>query len=199
MYTRVITITEADDIDGGIAFIRDTVTPLLRQQHGYRGLTASADRAGRTLGVLSIWETEADREASNSAVAKARQEGLRVIGGDLRMENFELLVDEIATPPSPGSALMVTRVSMDPGKVEENLAFFKSDVLPRITGHSGFLALRNMMNRESGEGLVGAAWSDESSMKAAAEEALARRPEGNARGVTFGEVSFREIVLTDRP
>ena len=199
MYTRVITITEADDIDGGIAFIRDTVVPLLRQQHGYRGLTASADRAGRTVGVMSMWDTEPDREASNSAVAKARQEGLGVIGGDLRVENFELLVDEIATLPSPGSALMVTRVSMDPAKVEENLAFFNSDVLPRITGHSGFLALRNMMNRETGEGLVGAAWSDQASMKSAAEEALARRPEGNARGVTFGEVSFREIVLTDRP
>ena len=199
MYTRVITITEADDIDGGIAFIRDTVVPLLRQQHGYRGLTVSTDRAGRTVGVLSMWETEADRDASNSAVAKARQEGLGVIGGDLRVENFELLVDEIATLPAPGSALMVTRVSMDPAKVEENLAFFKSDVLPRITAHSGFLALRNMMNRETGEGLVGAAWSDEASMKSAAEEALARRPEGNARGVTFGDVSFREIVLTDRP
>jgi heme-degrading monooxygenase HmoA len=199
MYTRVVTITGAENIDGGVAFIRDTVVPLMRQQHGYQGLTVSADRAGHVVGVLSMWDTEGDREASDGAVAKARQEGLGVIGGDLRVENFELVVEEIAEAPAPGSALMVTRVSMDPAKVDENLTFFQSDVLPRIKGHSGFRALRNMVNRKTGEGLVGAVWSDEASMKSAAEEALARRPEGVARGVTFGETSFREIVLADRP
>jgi heme-degrading monooxygenase HmoA len=199
MYARVVTITGAEDIDGGVAFVRDTAVPLLRQQHGYRGLTASADRAGRVVGVLSLWETEADRDASDSALVKARQEGLGVMGGELRVENFEQVVVEIAAKPVPGSALMVTPVGMDPAKVDENLAFFTTEILPRITSLPGFRALRHMINRQTGEGMVGATWDDEASMRSAADAALARREEGIARGVSFGEVSFREIVLADLP
>jgi hypothetical protein len=29
--------------------------------------------------------------------------------------------------------------------------------------------------------------------------AMARRPEGEARGVNFGEISYREILLMDMP
>ena len=126
------------------------------------------------------------------------QEGLDIIGGDLTVETFEQLVAEVGDqPPGPGSALMVTRISMDPAKVDENLAFFKSDVLPRIKASTGFQAARNMINRETGEGLVGSAWANQEAMKAASAEAMARREEGTARGVSFGETSYREILFTD--
>ena len=88
---------------------------------------------------------------------------------------------------------------MDPSKIDENLAFFKSEIAPRIAAAPGFRALRNMMDRKTGRGVVGSAWADEDAMKNAAEQAQARRPEGEARGVNFGEVSYREIVFTDMP
>lgn len=121
-----------------------------------------------------------------------------VIGGDLTVETFEQLVAEVGDqPPGPGSALMVTPISMDPAKVDENLAFFKSDVLPRIKASAGFQAVRNMINRETGQGLVGSAWASQDAMKAASAEAMARREEGVARGVNFGETSYREILFAD--
>ena len=36
MFTRVVSFNGAQDIDGGVEFLRETVTPLLRQQKGYR-------------------------------------------------------------------------------------------------------------------------------------------------------------------
>ena len=116
----------------------------------------------------------------------------------MKIENFEQLVTEVGQPPpGPGSALMVTRISMDPGKIDENIAFFKSDVAPRIMALSGFQGLRNMINRDTGEGIVGTAWSDQEALKRAADDARSRRDEAVARGVNFGEVSFREIVLAE--
>ena len=88
---------------------------------------------------------------------------------------------------------------MDLGKLEENTAFFQQEVLPRIKAAPGFRALRNMINPQTGEGLSGAIWDDEQTMRAAAEAAMARRPEAQSRGVTFGETSYREIVLVDMP
>ena len=197
MHTRLVTFTGAKNIDGGIAYVRDQVLPVLKTQKGFRGTTVSTDRANGVLGILSLWETEADRDASDSALAKARQEGLGIVGGDLTVETFEELLAEIKEVPSPGSALMVTRVSMDPAKVDENFAFFKSEVLPKIKANAGFQAIRNMMNRKTGQGAVGVVWASADAMKGAAVEAEARRPEGIARGVSFDDVSFREIVFVD--
>ena len=197
MHTRVLTFTGAKNIDGGVDYLRQKVVPLLKEQKGYRGVTASVDRSGGVFGILSLWETESDREASESALAKARQEGLDIIGGELTVETFEQLLSEVADPPGPGSALMVTRISMDPAKIDENLAFFKSDILPRIKANAGFQAVRNMIDRKAGHGLVGTVWANQDAMKAAAAEAQSRRQEGIARGVSFGDVSYREILFAD--
>jgi heme-degrading monooxygenase HmoA len=197
MHTRVLTFTGAKNIDDGVAFVRDNAVPVLQEQNGYRGITASADRDGGVLGVLSLWETEADRQASFAPLAELRQQGLDMVGGELKVESFEELVVEMASPPAVGSALMVTRISMDPAKVDENLGFFKSEVVPRITAAPGFLALRNMMDRKTGRGLVGSAWAGQDAMKNAAAQGQARRDEGRARGVNFDEDSYREIVFAD--
>ena len=198
MHTRVVNFAGAKDIDAGIRLLQDKVLPAMKNQKGYRGLTASADRAGGLLGVLSLWDTAEDREASDSVLAPFRQEAAEVIGGEMKIENYELLMSEVGQePPRPGSALMVTRISMDPGKVDENLAFFKSDVAPRIKASEGFRGLRNMMNRATGEGIVGTAWSDQEALNRAADDAQTRRDEATARGVRIGERSMREIVLVD--
>jgi heme-degrading monooxygenase HmoA len=197
MHTRVLTFTGAKNIDDGVAFVRDTAVPVLGEQKGYRGVTASADRAGGVLGVLSLWESEADRDASFGPLAELRQQGLDVVGGELTVDSFEQVVEEVASPPTVGSALMVTRISMDPSKVDENLGFFRSEIVPRIKAAPGFRALRNMIDRKTGRGIVGSAWADQDAMKNAAAEAHARRDEGRARGVSFDEDSYREIVFAD--
>jgi heme-degrading monooxygenase HmoA len=198
MNVRVVTTTGAKDIDAGVTFLQEKALPVLNAQKGYRGCTASADRAGGVFAVLTVWETPADRDASDSALASIRQEAMGVIGGEVKVENFEQLVTEVGqTPPGPGSALMVTRISMDPGKIDENIAFFKSEIAPRIKATPGFQGLRNMINRDTGDGIVGTAWSDQEALKRAADEAMTRRAEATGRGVKFVETSFREIVLAD--
>ncbi len=197
MHTRVLTFTGAKNIDGGVDFLRQKVVPVLNEQKGYRGVNASADRSGAVLGILSLWETESDRDASDNALADVRQEALDLVGGELTVETFEQLLAEVASPPGPGSALMITPISMDPAKIDENLAFFKSDVLPRIKANAGFQAVRSMINRKTGHGLVGTAWANPDAMKAAAAEAESRRQEGIARGVSFGDVSYREVLFSD--
>lgn len=197
MYARVVTFTGVNDIDGAIGTVQETVLPLLSSQRGYKGLSISADRSAGVLGALSLWESEAARDASESALAKIREETARQFGTSVTVETFEERVLEMARPPQVGSRLMLTRISMDPAKADEILGMFKSQVLPDIKATAGFRALRNMMNPATGEGLVGTVWDDEASMKAASDAAMARRAEGTARGVTFGDTSYREILLLD--
>jgi hypothetical protein len=74
MFTRVLTFRGAENIDDGVGVVRENV-PVLRELKGYRGVNASADRDGGVFGILSLWETEADRDASLDALAGARQQG----------------------------------------------------------------------------------------------------------------------------
>jgi heme-degrading monooxygenase HmoA len=196
MFTRVVQFAGAKDIDGGVAYVRDTVTPVLRQQNGFCGVTASADRSAGVFGVLTLWETEADRDASESAMVKVRDEGAKVIGGEMTVELYEEMVLEIVGPPKEGASLLIRRVSMDPAKIDENLDFFKETVLPQIKASPGLIAVRNMINRSTGDGVVGTVWSDAASMDAAAEAAQQRQGQAAGR-VSFGDQSKREVLFVE--
>jgi len=198
MHCRVVTFRGATDIDAGTGFVHEKVIPAIRDQKGYRGLSASADRSHGVLGVVTMWDTEAERDASWDALARLRREGLATVGGDVSVDNYELMLQVIGdTPPEPGSCLMLLPVSMEPARVDEHLASFRSQVLPEITAAPGFRAVRLLMNRETGSGITGTAWSDASAMAAAAATAESRRAGAAASGVLFGQPSYRKIVAGD--
>jgi heme-degrading monooxygenase HmoA len=197
MYTRVVTLSGVQDADALLSHLQDTALSALRGQKGYKGFSVSADRAAGVIGTLSMWETAADRDASDSALAKLREDAAAKFASDMQVDSFEDRVLEMSQPPAVGTRLMVTRISMDPAKVDETLERFKQEVLPQIKAAPGFRSLRSIINPQTGEGMVGSIWDDEQSMQAAAEAAMARRPEATARGVNFGETNYREIIFVD--
>jgi hypothetical protein len=83
--------------------------------------------------------------------------------------------------------------------VEENHEFFRTTVLPMIEASEGFVGARQLINRATGDGLVGTVWADAAALDAAAQVADERRPLGEARGITFGEQTKREILFVDLP
>ena len=197
MYVRLSTIKGATDIDAGIRFLGEKVVPELQQQRGFRGVTASADRPGGIVGVVSLWDTEQDMAASESVATKVRQEALGVIGGDVTVETFEQVVADIGDPPpAVGCCLRVIRTKMDPARIDDNIEFFRSEIVPRIKATPGFRGVRNLIDRASGHGVVGTLWEDEESMKAADAAAELRRQEAASRGVEFGEMGTRVLLFS---
>jgi hypothetical protein len=121
MYARVLTFSGVNDIDAGVRFMQETAQPLVRSQRGYQGMTASADRSAGILGVLALWETEADRDASESALGKTREEARGLLGAELTVATLEEMAVEVGRAPQVGSPLMLTRISMDPARIDENV------------------------------------------------------------------------------
>ncbi|HLX89273.1 MAG TPA: hypothetical protein VKR22_12560 [Acidimicrobiales bacterium] len=197
MYTRLLTFKGATDIDGGVTYLRQEALPILMAQNGYRGVTASGNPSTNIFGILSLWETEQDRSSSDNALGKAREEAVKIVGGKLTVENLEQIVAEVVKPIAVGCSLFVTRVSMEPSKVEENVAFFKSDVLPVIKSQPGFCALRNMIDRVTGQGLVGSVWETQEAIDAFAATQPERRKIAESRGVSFDEQETRKILFAD--
>jgi hypothetical protein len=87
-----------------------------------------------------------------------------------------------------------------PSSIDETINFIKNDIVPQIKDAPGFCALRNMVNRRTGEGYIHTIWENQAAMEAAQREASQpSRDAAGQRGITFGPPSFREILLIDNP
>ena len=200
MYVRITQVAGATDIDSGIAVLRDQVVPELQHQKGYRGLSASGDRSAGRVTVLSMWDTAEDLEASESSADKVRADAMKVMGGHARVERYEQTVWETGgTPPSPGARLHIRHISMDPALVEENLEYFRQTVLPQIKATPGFLGVRQLIDRATGEGRVGTLWADDEAMEGSVRRSEERRAEVAERGVRLGEQEVLEVLFASMP
>ncbi len=65
MFARVtfsqIVLEKADEAE---SIMRDIVLPMMRQQKGFKNYFSFADRASGKAITVTVWETEADRQAS---------------------------------------------------------------------------------------------------------------------------------------
>ena len=193
MQVRLVNIT-GTDVGAAVKFLDERVAPVMTQQKGFRQVAASGDRARGVIAVISVWDSYADLEASESAVAKLRQEGVGAFGGQATVAFFEQAVWEIVAPPEPGCVLQLVGYKSDPAKVDEHLAWFKGEALPAIMARPGIRAVRNLVNRDTGEGRVSVAYSDKAALDAAAGNRAQRMAEARSRGLEFGEDVVLEVL-----
>src|ERR1700704_1991715 len=197
MFVRMTLSEDVPDLGAAVAHLRDEVLPAIKGFNGFRGITASGDRKAGVIGILTLWDTEADMKASDAAASQVRENAIKAIGGRVvDVQVYEQVVQEVAAPPAPGSPLLITPIKMDPAKVDENIEFFKATVLPEMKATPGFRAVRNMINRQTGEGMVGLVLADDASVTEAEARADARRARAAQQGVELGERSRREILFT---
>jgi heme-degrading monooxygenase HmoA len=195
MHARITTVAGASDIDRSLALLRDQVVPHLQQQKGFRGLSAAGDRADQVVTMLSLWDSQADLEASESAGSNARDDAVNLMGALVSVEHYEQSVWEVGdTRPGPGAKLHVRNVKVDPNRIDENLDFFRQTVVPEMKARPGFLAVRHLINRDTGEGRVGSVWTDEASIAASLTQSEPRRAAAKDRGVEFGEDQVLEVL-----
>ena len=195
MHARITLVTGATNIDAGLDFMRTDVVPQVRQQKGFQGLTVSGDRSAQVLNILTLWQSQADLDASESAVEKIREEAVERTGGQMTVERYEQLLLEVKSPPAPGNKLHIREIKMSTAAIDENVKFFKQTIVPEFINAAGFVAVRNLINRTTGVGRVGTVWTDDASLQAQLAQTEQRRSRAAERGVTFGEDRIAEILF----
>jgi heme-degrading monooxygenase HmoA len=195
VHVRQVTFRGARNIDAGVAYIRDEGHPMMSAQHGFRGISVSADREGELLGALTMWASEDDLEASDSALDKARDGAVKIVGGVMTVETYEQTTEAMARLPVPGNALVVTRMTVHPSSIDDQVAFFERDLLPIIEAQPGFCAMRTMVNRRYGRCVVGIVWENRRILDGYMVSMPGIREIAQERGIRFDEQSLREILL----
>jgi hypothetical protein len=92
--------------------------------------------------------------------------------------------------PGPGTKLHIRHVKLDPARVHENVEFFRQTVLPQMQARPGFLAVRHLIDRSTGQGRVGSVWADEASLSASLAESEQRREMARDRGVDSATAAY---------
>ena len=99
MYARVVyTQVQPGKTDEAIRIYRESVTPVARQQKGYRGGILLTDRATGKGISISFWESEAAMTVSETSGYLQQQidKFTGVIAGPPTKEMFEVSVQELA-------------------------------------------------------------------------------------------------------
>ncbi len=79
-------------VDETITFVRERVFPVLKQQKGFRaGLMGVNRQTGRSM-VSSIWDSAADRDASETSLTELRRQGAQIAdAGQAAVELYEVV------------------------------------------------------------------------------------------------------------
>ena len=98
-YTRVDNgFMPPERLDDFASFIRDDVTPALRQRKGYCWMTTSVDRTSGVVAVTSNWETAEDRELADPSFASVLQRAAEFGLKPIRIDFYEQAVLELLQP-----------------------------------------------------------------------------------------------------
>ena len=100
MANTFVRVTDAraapEKLDDMVAFVRGQVMPMMKTQSGFRAASVLVNRESGRFLAATVWNTAADREASEAAVAPLREEG-REIGAapSTSVERYEAILVEI--------------------------------------------------------------------------------------------------------
>ncbi len=176
MYARSTTISGTPTtIDDGIAHVRDEVMPAVTAMPGCVGLSMLADRAtGRSI-VTSSWHDLDAMRASSEGVRDMRERAGSVFGGPPEVHEWEVAVMHRRSEAPSGACTRVTWSRCDPADVDRVLEAYRTIMVPRMEGYTGFRSVSLFLDREAGLAASAVTFSTRECMAASRTHARASR------------------------
>src|SRR6266849_2609354 len=99
MHARMVTVQfQPGKVDEGTQIYRESILPEMRQQSGFKGVMALVDRStGKSISI-TLWQTEADAQASGSGSAFLQAQIAKVaslFAAAPIVETYEVAVQEL--------------------------------------------------------------------------------------------------------
>jgi heme-degrading monooxygenase HmoA len=198
MYART-TIVRGDPgaMDDGIAYVRDSVWPMLQELSGCVGMSMLADRdAGRGI-VTSAWATEEAMQASAGMVQDSR----RAAAEAMRAETVDVTEWEIAAmhrvqPAPDGACARVAWVDIDQARMDGLIDAFRTTLMPNMEGAPGFCSVSMMVHRNLGRATWAVTLESRAALDGTRERAMAARDQFMpATGARMTDMAEFEVVL----
>lgn len=197
MHVRATTISaDPSRVDELISFAAEQVAPACDGLRGSRGLSMFVDRTTGTCTISTAWETEQDRDDSDSALRPLRSRAGELFGAAPAVELLEMVVLDRRRPAEPGFWARTTRVSIDPVHVDDAIDAYGATTLPALELMDGFCSAVLLVDRAAGAGVSTVVFDTRTALEAsrpAADEI--RRTSAAKAGAEIVDVRESELVL----
>jgi hypothetical protein len=198
MFVRATTIhADLAKLEDGITFVRDMVVPAVDTLPGSLGLSMFVDRETGTTTTTTAWETEQARADADEVLTPLRAKAVRIVGGGTPVtELFELAVIDRHRPAQRGFFTRMTRVTIDPARVEDAIDAYTSSTLHDLQLLDGYCSAVLLVDRPRGLGVVTVTLDSRAHLESSRPRAEEIRRTGLAKaGAEIAEVREAEIVL----
>ncbi|UXA17117.1 hypothetical protein [Mycobacterium sp. SMC-4] len=159
MYARTTTVWgRPSSVDDGIAYIRDSVMPVVQKLHGFVGFSLLVDRRSGRCIAASAWQSEDAIQASAPLVREVRDRAAQMLGGTMEVADWEIAVMHRHHESAEGACVRVSWVAVDPARMDSGIEIFKQAVLPVLDGLEGHCSTSMLVNRAAGRAVVSSAY-----------------------------------------
>lgn len=197
MYARSITIEgEPHRIDAGISYVSDEVMPMLAEMDGYVGVSMLADRDTGLVIVTSSWRTDEEMQATLGKLAPVRNRGLEVLGGTMKLDEWEVAVMHRDHKARDGACCRVTWLRVNRGQFDRGIDLYRTSMVPEMESLEGFCSASLMVNRSAAIACNTTTYDSRESLEASRERSWAIRDIGiREAGVDVTDVMEFDLVV----
>jgi hypothetical protein len=171
---NLLTIDPAQ-LEEAVRYLEDEARPVVEEQPGSLGMSVAVDH-DLGLGLIeSFWVSGDAMRESEKAVVPLRKEVLRRGPGTLTVEHAEVVSFTRVVAARPGAGLRLTRLDVDPRRVDAAVAAYEDTAVPWLSTTDGFCSARLYVERRPGRGVLETLWRDPNAMAASRGAAAAVR------------------------
>lgn len=160
MYARSTTFkARPENVEAGIAFMKNEAAPLFEQTEGCRGLSMLVDRETGECIATSSWDSEMAMHASDEQLRPVRERGRDILGGSMQVDEWEIAVMHRTHHGE------CCRVSWLEGDLDAMTETFRAGILPQLEQTAGFCSASLLVNRSTGLGCATTTWESRAAME----------------------------------
>ena len=199
MYTRVTRFTNPEPLtDARIAEAAQRMSETFGQTPGYLGWSALVDHASGKAISVTYWADAASMQASEDAGAALRGHVISQGAQLIDLERYELLIQERVAPPSAGTFVRLTQLTLAPERIDELMAVMTQTSVPQTKALPGFRSFLVSANRAAGKVLVATVW-ESTAAREASDAAVRdeRRQTAERVGASVVSVEPYEVAAVD--
>ena len=177
MYAHTTTMrANPQNVDDGIAHIRDEVMPFVQGIEGFVGLSMLCDRdSGRCI-LTTARETEEAMHASAERVKDSRARAGEVLGDSgPDVGHWEIALRHRRRESPEGACTRVTWLRCDPAGMDEAIGIYRDRVVPAMEQWYGFCSVSALVDRSEGLGAVVMTYESREAMEQSRAQAMALR------------------------
>ena len=151
MHARSTTIkADPENLDAGIAYVRDEVLPAVQQAEGCIGLSMLTDRDNGRCIVATAWADEQAMRATAEEDRTVRHRLLHTLGGEhADVQEWEIAVLHRDNPAGDGAGAQVTWARIAPNHVDDLLDAYRHNLMPKLQGLPGFCSVSMLVDRRN--------------------------------------------------